>query len=217
MHYERDPLGIMRAIADRLAPDGLFVLECGIAEGLAKEMTPSLRHSDSRWYPTLPFLTDILLERFSFRPVGGAELTPGDPLPRSVFHCKNHLPTVILFRGTTRHGKSSIAQRLAEVASKVISLDLLVHRIANSEFFHTEIQNFIRDVHDSTNLSTLYLGVDSRGLTQEYASLLAEAVAPSDQVVIIEGMMTDLQATALTNELKGKAVVWDSERRFPEN
>ena len=69
MHYEADPARVFRNIAEVLAPDGILVLECGVFEAPGKEMVLAHRHSDVRWYPTLPFLLDVLLSVFSVRRV----------------------------------------------------------------------------------------------------------------------------------------------------
>lgn len=216
MHYERDPKAIMRMVADRLAPDGLFVLECGVARGLTKEMVLVLRHGDSLWYPTQPLLLDFMQERFSVRQVGQPETTEGDPVPRSVFHAKKNKPTVFLLRGPSLHGKSATATRLVSAASKVVSLDLFLYRIKDSSHHHTDIQRFIRDEHDPEDLSKVYLGIDRAGLTQRYADLLAEGVSDTDAIVVIEGMLTDAQVKAMAIALGGRAYLWDAERVFTE-
>ena len=48
--------------------------------------------------------------------------------------------------------------------------------------------------------------------TRQYVELLAAAIAKTDEIVIFEGFMTDAQCTAITNILKGKAIVWDMQR-----
>ena len=215
MHYELDPLKVLRNIADILTPTGMLILECGIVPGTAKEMVLTQRHSDARWYPTEDFLTNELLKPFGFRRVAWPETTPGDPIPRSVYHCTRRQPLVLLVRGATHHGKSSLARQLAPAATKVIGLDSFVYRIAHAGYQHGKLGPFLKANFNANDLTALYEGIDTAGLTQEYAALLAQCVAESDGTVVIEGFMTDRQAAAMSDAVRGRAVVWDATRRFP--
>ena len=210
MHYESDPAKIIQAITDRLKPNGKFILECGVVEASTPEMVLVNRHSDSRWYPTEEFLMRQLLAPLAFRRVAGPQTTEGDPVPRSVYHCVRKLPTVLLFRGATHQGKSSAGRQFAPAATKIIQTDLFAWRIAAAEFVHGAAQTFIKENFRPDDLTSMYLGLDSAGLTAAYASLLATAISLSDKAVIIEGFMTDAQAEALTTELSDRAMVWDA-------
>jgi Methyltransferase domain len=208
MHYEADPADVIRRVVRVLAPDGLFVLECGVLDRPTKELVLAGRHSDSRWYPTLPLLEEML-EDYSVRRVGPPELTEGDSVPRSVFHCRPRMPIVMLIRGATQVGKSTLAATLREAATKVVSLDAFVTRIAMAQYHHTPIQRMLRDAYDPKNLGKIYHGIDDTGLTAEYARLLVEGIAHSDRLIVIEGLITEAQAAALAAQLEGRAFVWD--------
>lgn len=210
MHYELDPARVLREICQRLSPEGVLILECGIVNGLSREMVRVNRHSDARWYPTLEFLTEELLgSMFAFRQIAWPELTEGDPIPRSVYHCRRRLPIVALLRGSTGQGKSTFASKLKPVATKSIMLDLFFYRIYVAKFHKTPIDQFVRDNFNKDDLTALYVGLDSAGLTDEFAMVLAQGIAPSDETVVIDGAMTDAQAEALTRVLANKALVWD--------
>lgn len=212
MHYERDPAEVIQRIRKILAPDGLFVLECGVLDWREKQMVPVSRHSDYRWYPTWPLL-EMMLSDFSVRRVSQAEYVEGDPVPRAVFHCRPRKPMVVLIRGETGVGKTFLASSIEQAATKVVSLDGMVSRIAVGAFHHTAVQRFISEQYDDKNLGTIYYGIDEVGLTHEYAKLLAEGIAPSDRLVIIEGLITEAQAAALALELADTAFVWDVQKR----
>jgi hypothetical protein len=119
-------------------------------------------------------------------------------------------------RGETHHGKSSVAREFAPAATKVIALDSFVYRISVSKFQHGAVPPSIKANFKANDLTALYKGIDEAGLTDEYAALIAQSVAPSDRSVIIEGLMTDAQVEALTARLKGRAVIWDATRQFPK-
>ncbi len=213
MHYEADPAAIFQRILTVLAPDGLFILECGFFQRPTKEMVLVGRHSDSRWYPTWPLL-EAMLADYGIRRVVKPDLVEGDPVPRAVFHCRPRKTIVMLIRGDTGQGKTFLASCMTQSATKVVSLDGLVTQIAIGEYHHTSVQQFIRDEYDSNNLSKIYFGIDRRGLTKEYVKLLAEGIGRSDRLVVIEGLMTEEQAAALTSELQDAALVWDVQKRL---
>ena len=88
LHYEKQPRELMKRIYDRLAPDGLFVLEYGCV----------MQSTQKCWievpcgvgvvkYPTLPLLRDHILEDFASRNIGRSVDQAGNSLPRYVFHC----------------------------------------------------------------------------------------------------------------------------------
>jgi hypothetical protein len=49
-------------------------------------------------------------------------------------------------------------------------------------------------------------------VTEAFAKASTEGVSNSDRLVVIEGGITDLQAEALTTQLRSKALVWDARR-----
>lgn len=210
MHYELDPLLIMRQIHERLTPDGVFILECGVVQVGSKEMVLVQRHDGSLWYPSKRFLEEHLLEDFAFRQVAPVEIIGTDPVPRAVYHCARRKPTVFVFRGVSGSGKSAAAQALYDSATKVIGLDMFVHRIMVAKHHHSKLEKYVLENKRATGLTELYVGIDDAGLTADYAKLLAQAVAATDRVVIIEGYFTDRQVDALREALRGRAKVWDA-------
>ena len=212
MHYELDPRSVIEAIFERLTPDGLFILECGVAPWAGKTFLPRPRVADTRWYPSLSFLIDQVLNGFSVRKVAEGEIAEGDHVPRSVFHCKKALPQVVLVRGPSGDGKSSLADRLKPSATKLITLDMLVSILGTNKHPHSEFERFCVASYDPQNLGVLYSGIDDAGFTKTYAELLAEAVSKTDAMVIFEGHMTDPQAEELIRQLSVRALVWDLRR-----
>jgi SAM-dependent methyltransferase len=215
MHYEPDPAKVLGNIANLLTPTGMLILELGVIPMPTQEMILVQRHSDSRWYPTELFLTTTLLRPFAFRRVADKETTEGDPVPREVYHCHRRQPLVLVIRGESYDGKSNLARNLAPAATKVIALDSFMFRIAMASFHHTPTQQYIHQNYNASDLTSLYYGIDEAGLTRNYAALLAQAVAPSDGVVVIEGLMTDQQVNALADQLRSRAIVWDATRPIP--
>jgi SAM-dependent methyltransferase len=213
MHYELDPVAILRLIHGALDHDGLLVLECGVLSFPQKQMVYVVRHDGALWYPTGPFLESALLRAgFTFRKVSDEEITGLDPVPRVVYHCRKLWPTVMLISGASGAGKSSLAHITQSVATKRVSLDLFLYRVNKAAWAHTEFQKFVKTTYDHHNLKHLYDGIDAFGFTEEYATLVSWSVAATDELVVIEGYMTAAQTVALEKALSGRARVWTVDR-----
>jgi hypothetical protein len=212
MHYESQPYAMLRRILDRLTPDGLLVLECGVAGGGQKEMVLVQRHSDSRWYPTLPLLRRELLRDYVVRQITYGHFAEGDPIARSVFHCRVRRPTVMLISGQSADGKTALAETLADSAAKLVPLDFMLTRIATAAYHHTPLQRVIRDAHSPGLLFPMYEAIDEHGLTDDFARLIRESIEPADRLVLVEGALTDRQTLAVEAALSGRAAVWHARR-----
>lgn len=212
IHYEPEPGKVLKKIENLLSPEGLFILECGVTGTSRKEMEIVPRKNDSLLFPTMLYLMDELLSPFSTRRKTQGELTEGDPTLRYVFHCKKKLPTVILLRGPHNDGKTYLSNMLTPSASKSVSLDLFISRLGRPGFHHSEIERYLQEKMPSRDLSSVYRGIDVAGLTTDYARQLRRLINTTDNLVVIEGYMTDPQVKALASELNGHAFVWDASR-----
>lgn len=210
MHYELDPLFVLRQVADRLTPTGILILECGVNLTSGLEMTRVQRHDGALWYPTLRFFEEHLLAGFAFRRVADPEQTGTDPILRSVYHAQRRLPEVMLFRGETGSGKSAAAAALAHAATKTMSLDMFLFRIMASKHQHSALEKHVFSIARPTNLTEVYRSIDDAGLTDEYARELAKGVAATDTLVVIDGYMTDSQVAAFRQAMKNRAKIWEA-------
>ena len=224
MHYERDPASVIAQVKSRLSPRGLFILECGVIWEINKEYIPVRRPTDVRWYPTQRLLLEELLAGFSVRSVAEPACAQWDDVPRSVFHCRPGLPNVLLMRGTSGSGKSTLAARLSDSATKIISLDRFLERLLGEGsaadggpvLAYDQFRQAIGEQYRRTDLTHTYDAIDELGLTPIYIDLLTETISSRDQVIIIDGYLTDLQARMLTQKLSWRAIVWDVSRRSYE-
>jgi SAM-dependent methyltransferase len=212
MHYELDPKSVFKDIYNKLTPDGLMILECGVINQPSKEMVPVPRQADTRWYPTMPFLREEILDGFVVRQVAQPEIAFGDLVPRSVFHCSKRMPIVLLISGDSKDGKTTLATTLSKSSSKQIILDMIVSRLALSKHPHNDLEKIFVDYYDPNNLGKIYLAIDEKNLTNEYAEFIAQGICSSDDFVTIEGFITNKQAEILQIKLASKAVVWNAQR-----
>jgi SAM-dependent methyltransferase len=213
MHYEKNPRMVLDSIHDRLSDDGLLVLECGVINEFGSQMVPVNRYSDTTYYPTVGFLKDMLLANFSSRGIGPPETTDGDPIPRSVYHCRKIKPTVVLINGSAGDGKTFLTDRyLSQVSTKHIHLDELITRIGRSEYQHREVQRLIRKLYDPADLSKAYRGLENQEMSREFAGMLADLVSASDRFVVIEGMIIPELRQSLLERMASDYFVWDMSR-----
>lgn len=213
MHYEKNPKRVFDSIKRVLTPDGLLILECGVVDRTGKEMVRIQRHSDDRLYPTLDLLLTEFLSGYAVRRFHKPEETPGDPIPREVFHCTLQRPIVNIVYGDTRAGKSFLADRfLSKSATKRYSTDVIISRIANAHYHHTLLERTIRELCTPNNVFRVHEGIDERNLTEDFAAVLADLVARDDELVIFEGYLSEAVLKALSRRLSKFAVVWHTTR-----
>jgi SAM-dependent methyltransferase len=215
MHYEHDPLTVLRRVHQVLRPGGTLILECGAVSSDIREMVPVQRHDGTPIYPTTRLLKEHLLKDFAWREASPQEFIGSDPVPRYVFHCRRKTTMLIVFRGNTGDGKSYAAQTLCASATKTVSLDLFVYRILCAKHHHTPFEKFIKANHTGADLTALYQRIDADGLTTDYAEALARTIAPSDDLVVIDGYMTDAQVSALELATRSKVKLWEATSRPP--
>lgn len=214
MHYEDDSAAMLQRIADLLTPDGLLVLECGVADMGGREMMEIQRPSDSRWFPTREFLRDGLLRPFCVRQVAKPEMIMGDPIPRGVYHCRQRQPMVLLVRGEHDEADSTLLRGLVRTAAKTVRLRPFVDRLRQSQYGHSALQRHLQSLAHVHDLAAVFAGLDAAGLTQDCADVLAQAVAASDEVVVFDGPLSEAPMGALAARLAGRTIVWHGTRRL---
>ena len=213
MHYELDPLSIFKKIAARLTREGVFILECGIYlyDHQSMYQIPVGKPDGIPVYPTFQLLEAQLARAgFTFHLVADGEKTPGDNIPRFVYHCKKRIPTVLILRGKSQVGKSSFARLLRPVASKLIQLDGLLWVLAQSDFSKNVVCNYLNASFNRNDMEPVYDGIDSAGITREYVKFIKNSITDSDEFVVVEGYMTDRQVHELQSQLAEIAIVWDA-------
>lgn len=212
MHYELDPRQVVNKISSCLAKDGLFILECGVIETSRPDFIPWPRIADTRWYPSMQFLLEHILYDYSVRHVAQPEIAEGDFVPRSVFHCKKRLPTVLIINGATMSGKTSFTHLLLSSATKVISLDYLVSRLGVNKFPHGELEELLVKYYDPKNLGKINQEIEKAGLTDDFAKFVVQGVVNTDRLVIIEGDISAKLNDALIRNLSERAFIWNASR-----
>lgn len=133
VHYADDQPALIRRLVERLAPDGILVLELGIASSSKAEWIKVKRGIDERYFPSMPQLRETLAD-YAWKWVGKSVNQDGDPIGRHVLHISRRLPIAYLLMQPPAYGKSTIAARLfAPAGVPVVSGDQVLSQIADGK------------------------------------------------------------------------------------
>jgi SAM-dependent methyltransferase len=126
LHYAAEPERLLRDVLDLLRPNGLFVLECGVAPGPRAEWVRVERPvGDVVSHPTHVMLARSLQKRAAVRRIGPSVDQPGDPVERHVYHVRWLKPMVLLVSGPSYSGKTTLMDALSFEGSMPVHLDHL--------------------------------------------------------------------------------------------
>lgn len=129
----------------RLNPDGILILETGIAPGNDEIMAEVTRAIDKRFFPTIKKLR-AMLSSYAYREIGESASQAGDPAPRYVFHVFNKYPVAILLLDNPYSGKTFVANTVFKDSITRISGDAVYRQIMQNDIDAPEqIKKIIMD------------------------------------------------------------------------
>ena len=216
IHYEEQQKELLDSLARYLTPNGILVLECGVANGFDKSWVLTQRSIDVRRFPTYPLLMDTLLENYAVRQMGGSVLQKGDPIPRHVFHCIRKKPIVGLIYGPSRTGKSTLLRALRKYGS--------IPTFSSDGFFYLYREGH-RDMAPKSRLYTMIAQelsdstmnhaakkIIALGIVQEFCRDFVQSLPLDEDLILVEGEVftNDVIRKACIDEMeKAGAVVWE--------
>src|SRR3546814_16135384 len=98
----------MHRLVERLTPNGVLVLELGIASSEKSEWIRIRRGIDERYFPSMPKMREVLVD-YAWKWMGRSVTPDGDPVGRHVIHVSRRRPGAQLLLQPPGYGKSSPA------------------------------------------------------------------------------------------------------------
>jgi SAM-dependent methyltransferase len=133
LHYAEDQPALLHTLVERLAPNGVLVLELGIVASRACDWIKVQRGDDERLFPSMAKLREVL-QPYAWKWMGPSVTQPGDPVPRHVVHVSRRRPLAYLMLEPPGTGKSTIAASLFGAGGvPVLSNDELLRKVAKGE------------------------------------------------------------------------------------
>lgn len=182
LHYAADQKEMLDFLMARLKPDGLLVLELGIAPGENDCFVEVTRSIDKRYFPTRKKVCSML-KRYVYKSIGKSVQQRGDPTPRFVFHIQHKRPIAVLLMDDHYSGKSTLAKTIFNDSMVYFSGDSLYYKILSENI---DAKQELRDAISQTNndgtlnCTTATNEICKRGLGNELCHLIYEKVRGKD-------------------------------------
>lgn len=218
-HYEQKPKQFLDMLAGHLTPNGMLVLECGVASAVSNQAWQLVQRADGIFrYPSRSLLTNSLLSRYYTRYHSTSIEQSGDPMPRYVYHACLKQPSAILISGSTLLGKTILASLLAKSACVVnFSIDFWLWQITTIDLPYPSDNSIYAKVRTQCDSSKFAEFVDALSASEceEFAAAIFDALPLATECVVIEGYALERRDFAITLErlLKDAGVrVWNLSR-----
>src|SRR3546814_15924653 len=108
----------MHRLVERLTPNGVLVLELGIASSEKSEWIRIRRGIDESYFPSMTKMREVLVDH-AWKWMGRSVTQDGDPVGRHVIHVRRRLAGSYLSMQPTGYGKRHLASRLGSEAHRV--------------------------------------------------------------------------------------------------
>jgi hypothetical protein len=142
VHYADDQETFIAMLMRRLTPEGLLVLEMGVAPGeddafVAVERRLGEHATDARLFPTWKKAHSLLAD-YAFKYMGESVRQAGDPLPRHVFHVQRRKPLAVLLMDGHYSGKTYAAGKMMHPSVKTVAGEQVYHDIMDGRIAATD-------------------------------------------------------------------------------
>lgn len=133
LHYADDQQALIQRLVSSLSPDGVLVLEIGIAKAGAPVWVKVKRDADERFFPSMAKLREVLKD-YAWKWMGPSIPQDGDPIQRHVVHVRRRRPVAYLLMEPPGLGKSTISNQLsASTGLPVVSNDDVMSQIGKGK------------------------------------------------------------------------------------
>ena len=213
LHYADDQPALIRRLVDSLTPDGVLVLEMGIAKANRSAWINVKRGIDERSFPSMAKLREVLSD-FAWKWMGPSIPQDGDPVQRHVVHVRRRRPLAYLLMEPPGLGKSTVAGHLfGATAVKLISNDAVMRQVAKGEVeASAELAAIIGADFSPFYLDRLIARVLEAGLIGELATLWCTQAGKDD--FVMDGYIPAEQQALVQQILSGNGYLpvrlsWD--------
>lgn len=181
LHYAEDQPALLRSLVERLASDGVLVVELGIASSQKSEWVRTRRGIDERDFPSMAKLREVLAD-YAWKWMGRSVSQDGDPVARHVVHISRRRPVAYLLMQPPGYGKSSIATRLFVPAGiPVVSGDQQLSLIAKGKsVVSEELQQMVGEGYSPFRLDQIMQRVFDAGEGAALVDAWIDAAGSSD-------------------------------------
>lgn len=184
LHYADDQPALVDRLMERLADDGLLVLEVSIAPNPEDEWIRVERSIDERLFPTRRKLGSILSD-YAWKIIGHSVNQAGDPLQRYVVHVRKMKPYAYLLMGTPGSGKSTISRRLFKAAKvPVVSGDRIYLQVSQGKHEVSEgLRETVSEEFTTASIDKLTQRLFAGGFVDEVVALWGKQAGYRDFVL----------------------------------
>lgn len=181
LHYADDQAELIRALVERLADNGVLVVELGIVSSRKAEWRKVERGIDERLFPSMPMLRKVL-SGYAWKWMGPSIAQSGDPVPRHVLHVCRRRPVAYLLTQPPGFGKSSLASGLFPKAGvPVVSGDQALSLAASGKLKASpRLKAVIDEDYSPYRIDRIVQRVFEQDLDDELVSLWLEGQARAD-------------------------------------
>ncbi|MDR0827858.1 MAG: methyltransferase domain-containing protein [Desulfovibrio sp.] len=193
IHYAADQQQLIDLLMSRLEPDGLLVLELGIADGEGDEFIPITRNitatvTDTRLFPTHNKMHS-LLDKYSSKYMGSSVMQAGDPVPRHVYHVCHTRPYAILLMDGHYAGKTSFVEAIICEDIFRIRGEGLYHEIADGKVFASDsLKDLIQYVPGTKHMIPPQIteNICTKGLLPEFIQICRHLAEKHGKNLVLE-------------------------------
>lgn len=217
IHYEADQKRLLTKLLDHLTPDGVLVLECGVAPGDGQGAWKTIVRWDAeRKYPHRDYLINVLLSGYATRLIGGSVSQSGDPIPRMVFHCRPKRSTAVIVGGAPYVGKTALVRDMKVKGFQTYSTDLALRSLLSDphlkekEISRALLKEFGKN--SPVNLGKVGKFVQGSVYVSEFVDFVISELPLEVETFLIEGeaLVHETVRAELTEKLKALGVrVWN--------
>jgi SAM-dependent methyltransferase len=184
LHYAEDQAALIHKLVNALSPDGVLILEIGIAPGSKSSFVQIQRTIDERFFPTRNKLHEIL-DPYAWKVLGHSVNQAGDPVQRYVVHIRKPRPYAYLMMASAGSGKSTISRKLFKQTDVVtLSGDLIYSQISKGKHkVPAALQDLISKNYKSSSINQLVQEICETGQLPDVVNLWVSLAKKQDLVL----------------------------------